>query len=161
MSLLSKNVFFFHLDDTLDLGWTRIEYRKSYEKKVKQALEKLVSQNKILVLVTHNCSPKTALERMGIQDLFSKIVSPEVVSYDRQREIKYSPRIVYYRHASFGIVLLENKASMVERVLQELGRTADEAVFFDDNDWHVDCVAEYGVESILVNDDGIDIDRYF
>ena len=50
---------------------------------------------------------------------------------------------------------------MVERVLQELGHTAEEAVYLDDNDWHVDCVAQMGVESILVNDNGIDIDRYF
>lgn len=164
---ISKRLFIFDLDDTLHLPHTSEIYKKEYEEKLKCFFKALICQNKTLAIATHNSNPQELLERMGIYNMFYIISSPKLIDMEDHMSGNYTASNIIMeiylkpKDNKVKVCLIENKASMIQKIMEVTGYQADDVLFFDDSKTHIQCARNIGVDSVLVDPEfGIDIESF-
>jgi HAD superfamily phosphatase (TIGR01681 family) len=129
-------VFVFDLDNTLYLHNVNSFYSDRYHKDVKTFLEKLKTKNKILCIATHNKNPNNYLDKMEISHLFDHII------YEKRNVNPYENSIQEYT----------GKDEMIQEIIDKTKCKKEEIIFYDDADYNINKVENFGVKSIKVND---------
>jgi HAD superfamily phosphatase (TIGR01681 family) len=135
ISIHDYKVFVFDLDNTLYLHSVDYSYRQEYTQKIKDFLQQLKDNGKILCLATHNKSPYNYLSRMDIYDLFHEII------YEKKDVNPWDNSIYEYT----------NKKYMIQEIIDKTNVSTQEVIFFDDVYYNVDEVKSLGIESIRVS----------
>jgi len=135
ISIHDYKVFVFDLDNTLYLHLVDYSYREEYTQKIKDFLQQLKDNGKILCLATHNKSPYNYLSRMNIYDLFHEII------YEKRDVNPWDNSIYEYT----------NKKYMLQEIIDKTNVSTQEVIFFDDVYYNVDEVKSLGIESIRVS----------
>lgn len=135
ISIHDYKVFVFDLDNTLYLHSVDYSYRQEYTQKIKDFLQNLKDNGKILCLATHNTAPYYYLSRMDIHDLFQEII--------------YETRDV---HPSLNSIYdYTNKKDMIQEIIDKTNVSTQEVIFFDDVCYNINQVKSLGIESIHVS----------
>ncbi len=135
ISIHDYKVFVFDLDNTLYLHLVDYSYREEYTQKIRDFLQQLKDNGKILCLATHNKSPYSYLSRMDIYDLFHEII--------------YETRDV---HPSLNSIYdYTNKKDMVQEIIDKTNVSTQDVIFFDDVYYNINEVKSLGIESIRVS----------
>lgn len=144
ISIHDYKVFVFDLDDTLYLHRVDWEYRQEYTQKIREFLQCLKDQGKILCLATHNRKPFYYLNKMDMYDMFDEIV------YEKKDVSPWSHSIYDYT----------NKKDMIQEILDKTNTSITDVVFFDDVHYNINEVKSLGIEAIRVSPiTGIALDK--
>lgn len=144
ISIHNYKVFVFDLDNTLYLHSVDYSYRQEYTQKIKEFLQFLKSEGKILCLATHNRQPYYYLNIMEIYDLFHEVV------YE-QKDV--TPR-------SHTIYEYTNKKEMLQEIIEKTNTSNEEVIFFDDVHYNLKEVKSLGIETVYVSPyKGINIEK--
>ena len=143
MNMDNYKVYVFDLDDTLYLHNANALYKNEYHKRVKDFLEELKNQDKILCIATHNRSPNYYLDLMEIKELFDEIIYEKKDVYPWRNSIKdYT-----------------SKKEMINSIIEKFDCNIDEIVFFDDNNYNIQEIETLGIRSVKVSSDkGVNIE---
>lgn len=131
--LVDYKVYVFDLDNTLYLHKVN---DTTYHKNLKHNLIQLKDKDKILCIASHNVNPEKFMKRLGILDLFDKIL------YEHQA---LNPRIN-------DISQYTKKSKMIKELLSETKYTKEDVVFFDDYNYNIKDVSEFGIRCVLVDE---------
>lgn len=136
--LKDYKIFVFDLDDTLYLHNVSREYSSIYHKKVKNFLNYLKDNNKLLYMATHNLYPDALLFSINISpSFFDGII----------KETKYINPI------TDTIKDYTSKKDMILEILKNhKDLTKDDVIFFDDNIYNIKQVESIGVKSIYIDE---------
>lgn len=135
ISIEDYKVFVFDLDDTLYLHRVDVEYREEYTIKIREFLNLLKDNGKIICLATHNKSPYHYLYKMDIYDVFHEIIyETKDVNPNKNSILEYT-----------------NKKDMIQEILEKTNVTNEDVVFFDDHSYNIDEVKSLGIESVYVS----------
>jgi HAD superfamily phosphatase (TIGR01681 family) len=129
-------VFVFDLDNTLYLHKVDSVYSTNYHKDVKEFLENLKTKNKILCIATHNKLPNYYLNKIGILHLFDHII------YEKRDVNPYLNSIDEYT----------GKDEMIQEIIDKTKCKKEEIIFYDDADYNIKKVENFGVKSIKIDD---------
>ena len=129
-------VFVFDLDNTLYLHNVNSFYSDRYHKDVKVFLQNLKTKNKILCIATHNKNPNNYLDKMEISHLFDHII------YEKRNVNPYENSIREYT----------GKDEMIQEIIDKTKCKKEEIIFYDDADYNINKVENFGVKSIKVDD---------
>jgi len=129
-------VFVFDLDNTLYLHNVDTIYSNRYHKDVKVFLQNLKNKNKILCIATHNKNPNNYLDKIEISHLFDHII------YEKKNVNPYSNSIREYT----------GKDEMIQEIIDKTKCKKEEIIFYDDADYNINKVENFGVKSIKVDD---------
>jgi len=129
-------VFVFDLDDTLYLHKVNSAYSDRYHKDVKAFLENLKTKNKILCIATHNKRPNYYLDKIDISHLFDHII------YEKRDVNPYENSIQEYT----------GKDEMIQEIIDKTKCKKEEIIFYDDADYNIKKVENFGVKSIKIDD---------
>lgn len=135
ISIHDYKVFVFDLDDTLYLHNVEYSYREEYTQKIRDFLQHLKDNGKIVCLATHNKSPYYYLSRMDIYNLFHEII--------------YEKKDVNPKYNS--IYEYTNKKYMVQEIIDKTNVSTQDVIFFDDVYYNINEVKSLGIESIRVS----------
>lgn len=135
--LKDYKIFVFDLDDTLYLHNVNKDYVKVYHKKVKNFLDYLKDNNKILYIATHNFNPDLYLYRMKISQLLFDGIIKETKDVNPE---------------SNSIIDYTSKKDMILEILnKQPNLTKDDIIFFDDHIYNINEVNSINVKSIHVD----------
>jgi hydroxymethylpyrimidine pyrophosphatase-like HAD family hydrolase len=152
----------FDLDDTIYLprGPNDKDKVEKYHIAIKNFLETLYNQGKKLCLVTHNIYPDNILKKLHIEHLFEIISKPSIIRHSDLQTIQIPKTVTRLVTYSGGIVsLIENKDTMISRILKQFNIKKEKVIFFDDFLLNIEHVRNLGIESIHVGVNGIDLDN--
>ena len=120
-----SKLYVFDLDNTLYLWNVDEDYKRDYECKLINFLDKLKSENIILTIASHNRTPRHYLRKMSICSYFDYIIGEH-------------PR---------------NKYTMILEILKNVNETIkkENIVFFDDSDYNIKDCETNGIKSIKID----------
>lgn len=95
-----------------------------YDNYLREKLTELKAMGKCLTIASHNASAKEYIHRKSLGHFFDMYIC----EYPRSKD------------------------TMVSEILEKMGYTPQDAIFYDDMEYNVDDVSKLGVASYLVND---------